>query len=116
LDSITIHVPDINETFLLLSNRDVVSNTWSGWKVKKHDSLLLYVITGVNRLQNSRYNISDDLNNKIIEFNNSDAAYFKFKISDKIFNKYYLILKTYNGDSLIHMKKDLIITTPFERK
>ena len=116
LDSITIHVPDINETFLLLSNRDVVSNTWSGWKVKKHDSLLLYVITGVNRLQNSRYNISDDLNNKIIEFNNSDAAYFKFKISNKIFNKYYLILKTYNGDSLIHMKKDLIITTPFERK
>lgn len=113
IDSSIVFVREVNMSFEYLSKPNLISNNLSWIPFKINDSLCIYVVTGVNRLHNSNYYITDDLDNKIVEFKNSHDVYFKFKISNNKFHKYYLILNVCNKDSLIYTKKDLYITTPW---
>jgi hypothetical protein len=115
MDSSIVFVREVDMSFEYLSKRNTISNNFSWIPIEFNDSLYIYVVTGVNRLHNSKYYITDDLDKKIVEFNNSYNAYFKFKISNNIFHKYYLILNVYNGDRLNYTKKDLYITTPWRK-
>lgn len=113
MDSSTVFVREVDMSFLYLTKRNTISNNLSWIPIEFNDSLCIYFVTGVNRLHNSKYYITDDLGKTIIEFNNSYDAYFKFKISNNIFHKYYLTLNVYNGNRLNYTKKDLYITTPW---
>ncbi len=115
MDSTIVFVREVDMSFEYLSKRNVISNKLSWIPIEVNDSLCIYVVTGVNRLHNSHYYITDDLDKKIVEFNNSYEAYFKFKISNNLFHKYYLILNVYNGDSLNYTEKHLYITTPWRK-
>ncbi len=115
MDSSIVYLRDLNMSFEYLSKRNTISNNLSWVPHRFNDSLRIYVVTGVNRRRNSIYYITDDFGKKIIKFNNSNSAYFQFKISNTKFHKYYLSVDVYNGDSLNYTEKDLLLTTPWEK-
>ena len=113
-DSTIIFVPELGQSFEQITKRNEISQNPNWFIRKSNDSLLIVMVTAVNRFQNTRYEITDDENKIISVFNNHHSAYFTFTISNNEFRKYDLTIHVSDGNREYSNKQHLI-TTPFKK-
>jgi hypothetical protein len=113
LDSAVIFIPELSMNFVNYFDTKLGKQTINWVPIKFHDSLKVYIVTGVSRVYKSNYVVTDEFGKKFFEFDNCNQTYIKITLSNKGIHKYYISTKSYIGETLFYTNKELLLTTPF---